>query len=333
MEVWPSEDKVVKWTADVHGAILSRKLSSREAAKLAGRLGFTAQNAFQNVGRAPLRPIFRHQYSPLPHGRVSNLLLAALVWWEAFLVSPIKKKVLFAPPCRCIHIFTDARSTPPRLSAVAQLDGKTVYTDLAPAASLLALLKPRADQQIMALEILAVILGLQTIGPLVVDACVHVWVDNTAGEAVLAKGAARSEDHNAFAHVAWLLAARDGFSLSFHRVGTKDNIADLPSREVYCGFLCDDAVWIDPILVIDSTLLPFFSPSSPRVPSRAACPPPLNLRFRPPDNNRQNDNEGWVNDTDPKGLSFSYGVRFECLSILQVQRTSEGGCSYCHSAL
>ena len=223
---------------------------------MAGRLGFTAKNAFQKVGRAPLRPISKQQYSPLPDGRVSNLLFAALVWWEAFLVSPIKRKVLFAPPCQCTHIFMDARSTPPRLAAVSQLCGKLVYTDLAPPASLMSLLKPRADQQIMALEILGVIPGLQTIGPLVAGSCVHAWIDNTAGEAVLAKGAARCEDHNAFAHIAWLLAARLGCELHIHRVGTKFNIADLPSREAYGDLLRDGAVWIPPILHVDSTLLP-----------------------------------------------------------------------------
>ena len=68
-EVWLPEKKVEKWSAAIRSALESKKLSATAAAKLAGRLSFTAQSTFYRLGRAMVRPIFKQQYYPLPGGR------------------------------------------------------------------------------------------------------------------------------------------------------------------------------------------------------------------------------------------------------------------------
>ena len=64
------------------------------------------------------------------------------------------------------------------------------------------------------------------------DPCVCIatmW----GGERALASGAATSVDHNRLVHAVWMRALQLGLSLWSYRVPTKDNIADLPSREEY----------------------------------------------------------------------------------------------------
>ena len=56
-------------------------------------------------------------------------------------------------------LFTDARSTPPRVAAVLCIDKQTHYSDWEPTQDVLGLLKRRNDQQIMGLEILSIAFG------------------------------------------------------------------------------------------------------------------------------------------------------------------------------
>ena len=56
-------------------------------------------------------------------------------------------------------MFTDARSTPPRVAAVLVLDGQRYYSDWEPDQHVLRLLQRRNDSQIMGLEILSIAFG------------------------------------------------------------------------------------------------------------------------------------------------------------------------------
>ena len=49
----------------------------------------------------------------------------------------------------------------------------------------------------------------------------------------MAAGSARSVDHNRLVHGMWMMSMRLNLSLWIDRVPTKENIADLPSRESY----------------------------------------------------------------------------------------------------
>ena len=56
-------------------------------------------------------------------------------------------------------IFCDAASTPARLAAVYMGEDEIAYTEWSPPAQLLLELEPRNDQQICALELMAIVLG------------------------------------------------------------------------------------------------------------------------------------------------------------------------------
>jgi hypothetical protein len=153
-----------------------------------------------------------------------------------------------------VELFCDARGEPPRLAAVLFADNRIEYTDVATPPELLSLFKQREDSQIMGQELLAIALGLSTFVDRLRGRCVRVWCDNKGGECCLRAGAAKSGDHNLLVHAMWLLAAREGFGLWVERVPTKENIADLPSRESYKLLQALGAVW----------RTPFFAPAFER---------------------------------------------------------------------
>lgn len=56
----PDEEKVAKWTSRIQHYLDARILQQGDASKLSGALQWAAQNTFKRVGRAMLRPLFRH---------------------------------------------------------------------------------------------------------------------------------------------------------------------------------------------------------------------------------------------------------------------------------
>ena len=127
------------------------------------------------------------------------------------------------------------------------VEGNLYYSDVAPQPAVLAELLERNDQQIMGLEMLAAFFGLSTFARTLKGSCIHLWIDNTAGESALRKGASKCRDHNLIAHNLRLYAAQIGFGLEIHRVPSKLNISDLPSREDYKGLEAHGATHVKPI--------------------------------------------------------------------------------------
>lgn len=91
----------------------------------------------------------------------------------------------------------------------------------------------RRDAQIAGLEILAIALGVSSFAERIRGRRVRVFSDNTVAEGVTRRGSARCFDHNSLAHAFWTTAMEEGWQVWIDRVPTKDNIADLPSRECY----------------------------------------------------------------------------------------------------
>ena len=88
----------------------------------------------------------------------------------------------------------------------------------------------RNDAQIMCLELLAILMGLETFSERCRGKNIRVWTDNVGSEHALIKQAGRRTDHNAIVHSTWLTAARIGAGLFINRVPTHQNIADGPTR-------------------------------------------------------------------------------------------------------
>ena len=182
--------------------------------------------------------------------KLSDELKVALRWWYWVLQHDIVEERLWGrseerPSC----MFVDARSTPARCAAVLiTAEGEILYTDGPPSKKVMERFKQREDKQIMTLEVLAIAVGLATFAHLLKNKKVIVFSDNTGAEAATKKGCARSWDHCNLIHEIWTQALCNRTHIWLERVPTKDNLADLPSREQY-DLLCKlGAVWVEPKL-------------------------------------------------------------------------------------
>jgi hypothetical protein len=243
-----TETKAQKWAAVIEMAVQKKVLHSGDAAKMAGRLSFASQKTFKRAGRAALRPIFRQQYAPLKNGRVGEELEMALEWWLHALRTHMAQRIEWCDKKETVTLLTDARGSPPRVSAVLIVNGQFYYTDMEPSRELMAVFQQRKDNQIMGLELLGIALGLCTFASMLSGRSVRAYCDNVGGEHAMAAGAARSKDHNRMIHSMWMLALQLDIALWVDRVPTKENIADLPSRESYELLENLGATWVEPLL-------------------------------------------------------------------------------------
>ena len=161
MAVWPDSAKADKWLSDIDGALESGRLCRHDAAKLAGRLSFTAQNAFFRLGRAMLRPIFQQQYKPLSQGRARPALRMALRWWRQALAHGVGQRRRLEGRQGVVDIFCDAASTPAKVAAVLVAETGISYTVWTPDEELMGRFLQRKDKQICGLELLGAPLGKQ----------------------------------------------------------------------------------------------------------------------------------------------------------------------------
>ena len=229
----PDEAKRRKWRAKLEEALRTGFLHPGACSKLAGALSWAAANAFHRLGRAMLRPLFCHAKGRRPE--VRRELRLAMRWWMHVLDYDLHQE---RPWREAVGdhatLIVDARSTPPRLAAVfIPPAGEVQFCDMAPGEKALRHFCQRGDGGILALELLAIALGLSTFAEQLAGGTVVVFSDNTGAERATARGSAATWDYSAVVHCLWRFAAKHGFGMWLERVGTKDNIADLPSREEY----------------------------------------------------------------------------------------------------
>ena len=148
-----------------------------------------------------------------------------------------------------VDLFCDARGFPPRVAAVIVEAGQGIeYTDWQPPRAVLKCFQSREDDQIMGLELLAVLVGMITFKERLRGKVVRIWEDNKGAEGALRKSSSKSDDHNLIVHGVWLFAACNNFSIWVERVPSHENIADEPSRECYQLLEAMGATWVRPVL-------------------------------------------------------------------------------------
>ena len=97
--------------------LLSGRLCGGEAGKLAGALQWAAQHTFRRLGRAMIRPLIRQEKKR--SSLLDDELTLALQWWlEVLQLGLTQKRTWEKELKRPVHLFCDARSTPPRVAAV-----------------------------------------------------------------------------------------------------------------------------------------------------------------------------------------------------------------------
>jgi hypothetical protein len=83
----------------------------------------------------------------------------------------------------------------------------------------------------MALELLAVAVGVCTFADRIANKKVRILSGNTGSESTLRKGSSREFDYACISHGVWCALAKLSCEAWIDRVPTKENWADLPSRE------------------------------------------------------------------------------------------------------
>ena len=78
MRCMPREEKLFKWRSVIEHALSQNQLMPGIASKLAGALSWATQAMFRRIGRAMLRPLFRHKSR---YGTISWQLRLCLRWW------------------------------------------------------------------------------------------------------------------------------------------------------------------------------------------------------------------------------------------------------------
>ena len=164
---------------------------------------------------------------------MSGDLKACLWCWLTILMNFVHEPLPLSRIRRpVIELFTDARSKPPRIAGVMLGSLSPVYTAWDPDEETMAAWVLRIDDQIVALELLAVVVSVLTFCEELSGTSVRLWIDNSVGEFALSKGSAKAADHNKLVHIVWTLAAKFHFGLWVERVPSELNISDEPSREV-----------------------------------------------------------------------------------------------------
>jgi len=223
--------KASSWMQMLREAYETQLLPGGTAGKLAGRLNFGAQHVFLRAARCWLRPLYRQQYSPLKAGECSRELLHALRWWIAYLESSPEALILYRQPARPIrHVFSDAAGETASLCGFLFADSCWYGTHCKVPSAMLDALLPRKDEQILALEIIAVLLVLVTFPDYCADALIRFHVDSQSALGILRKGAASSSDHNFLSGIFWMLSAGLPAGVWLDWVPSHLNIADGPTR-------------------------------------------------------------------------------------------------------
>ena len=242
-------DKAAKWAAELEEAIESEVLQSGAASKLAGKLQWANQHLFYRYGRAMVAVMHRHKRKRC--SMVDAELRRALLWWRAVLNARLCElrpwNSIYTKPCR---LFVDAAGMPARCAAVLWSAGNWDYTDGAPPAEIVASFRSRGDNQIMSLEVLAILLALTTFAAEVSGRRVVLYSDNCGAQHATARGSARSSDHNAMVHEIWEFAYQHQMLLWIERVPSERNISDSPSRFHYEEMVEIGAKWREPCFVL-----------------------------------------------------------------------------------
>ena len=228
--VWPTQAKLDTWKKELEDCKERGVMSPGLASKMAGRLNFAAQNCFKRFGRAMIRPFYAQQYAPSRNNGCSPTLLSAMNWWLRIFDCNLTQAISLKHKHRNIDMFCDASGSPPRIAAVV-IDKYSIEhcaMDVLPTVA--EKFEQRNDKQIMGMELLAILAGIETFKDKCQGARVRIWTDNIGGECALRKQACKAVDHNALVHLVWTKAAELNAGLFINRVPSCENIADGPTR-------------------------------------------------------------------------------------------------------
>ena len=226
----------------------NKVLPPGQAAKIVGKLNFANQLAHGRFGRAFLRPLIRCIHAPLQDNMVSEWTLRVIQWWidvlrqeavewQCMRIQPsyqaqLGGASLLRPICdrKVVVSWTDAASTTRLLSAVFFDGGKFEYTRMEAPAQVLDDLVQRNDGMIGVLELLAVLLVLETWKEALQYARWQAYIDNDGVLYSIINASSRASDVNLLVGKLWKSLHTLSTDLTAFRIESKANIGDAPSR-------------------------------------------------------------------------------------------------------
>jgi len=253
------QDRKEELTDQIQSILDCGVLEPGEAGKLRGKLMFGASQLWGKVGRAFLRVISERQYSHLRRDfALSEALILALKQWQKLInhgqPRPISRT---RPSVAEAVVFTDGYTPDQRLgeSGISRTGGVVfdrcsrdpVQFSEPVAQSVIDFWMPRKTQIVM-IELVAVILAIETFKQELAGKFVLLLIDSEAVEAALIKGYSSKEDICELVGVFWDMALEHNISFYVDRVPTDANPADAPSRAdlvqgVAAGWITRAAVW------------------------------------------------------------------------------------------
>ena len=242
-------DKAHKLANELRGIMEDKVLPPGQAAKIVGKLNFANQLAHGRFGRAFLRPLIRCIHAPLRDNMVSTWTLRVIQWWIEVLQQEavewqcmiIKTPLghaqrgwssLSRPLCdrNVVVSWTDAASTTRLLSAVFFDGEKFEYTRMVAPAQILDDLVQRNDGMIGVLELLAVLLVLETWREALRYARWQAYIDNDGVLYSIINASSKASDVNLIVGKLWRNLHTLATDLIAFRIESKANIGDAPSR-------------------------------------------------------------------------------------------------------
>ena len=231
VSVNPEPAKVEQWLSAIDHVLQSRKMTSSEASKLAGKLLFARSAWCGRVGNAQLRRLFQRA-----HGNGSSSLneplRRVLVWWRAMLQhQAFDMKVKLQPDQRKpVLLYTDATGKGRMGYAMYDCDGVLRTWSMIKTPLLCAAALHKRKTQVTAWETIAPVWALLQESTNLAGKVVWVFVDNVGAEFVLRKGSSKVDDINGYCAAFWILAVQNNVDVRVFRVPSKENPADAPSR-------------------------------------------------------------------------------------------------------
>ena len=215
-------------------------IGSGQASSLSGKLGFTLSAAFGRSGRCRIKPILKRAYSRV--GPLGKVLVNCLLWWLAFLTEYVPRPVptsLESLPC--VVSYSDGEGGSAGIGAA--LWHPHHPRPLAAYAKVPVMIREQwrviqssvGFEDIFLVEALGPLL-LLTAFPKILSQCLWIhFIDNSAAEASLIRGASSSDLGDHVVGLTWSLIQKRLLWTYFDRVGTKANPVDGLSRRRFGG--------------------------------------------------------------------------------------------------
>ena len=240
MRLLIKESRKKELVEEIESILTSGLLSPGQAGKLRGKLMFGASQLWGKVGRAFLRALSERQYAKFPKHGLNAAITLALKEWR-WLVQAGPPRLIEAAKARRadLVLFTDGSfpdgtagspSEPWIGGALFRRGARPLQFGSSVSGSLVERWLPRKSQIVM-VELLAVVVALETFRELLKDAWILLFVDSEPVQGALVKGYSAKEDLCELVGVFWRIALNLKVCIYVDRVPTDSNPADAPSRD------------------------------------------------------------------------------------------------------